>query len=105
MLIKKGKQATRGLGWANSSHFVEDQLNKATLCKYRLQDGELIEKDITNTLCLDDILPLYAMLYKDSSTIAFQDKKTWNILHKKRTPVAFQEENSGSISQTTNRPF
>ena len=50
-------------------------MNKATLCKYRLQDGELIEKDITNTLCLDDILPLYAMLYKDSSTIAFQDKK------------------------------
>ena len=57
-------------------------MNKATLCKYRLQDGELIEKDITNTLCLDDIL--YAMLYKDSSTIAFQDKKKLEIYYIKR---------------------
>ena len=70
-------------------------MNKATLCKYRLQDGELIEKDITNTLCLDDILPLYAMLYKDSSTIAFQDKKLEIYYIKRELQLLFKKKTRG----------
>ena len=68
-------------------------MNKATLCKYRLQDGELIEKDITNTLCLDDIL--YAMLYKDSSTIAFQDKKLEIYYIKRELQLLFKKKTRG----------